>query len=369
MKVVKKIANWILIIIVLMAIVGAAWSAIAKEPTLYSVIRSNSMYPVWQRGDMVIIENMSRHKEIEKGDIIFFKSEEGNLEGQGWIAHRVLSGNEKDGYITKGDANADTDQALDGVGPIKREWIAGRALTIGGQPIILPKLGYLSLWVEKYQSNSYVLPGFAVLLALIIGIGELKNAKKKQKKKGGLDLPLIYMLGGLTISIVMAATMIISYQRINIIYEVSEENRGVLMGSAVGILKAGQEVEKPLTTLSNNGIIKLIGTLITDDPQISLSDELVGLSKGDIVESEFTVSAEKVGKYNSSIEIGLFYPFLPSSWIYFLAGKSYWLALVVISLIPGLPLMIYPFTERKVRRTVKKKFRQTKRKVLAHLPF
>ena len=369
MKIVKRIVNWMLVIIILIAIVGAAWSAIAKEPILYSVIRSNSMYPVWQRGDMVIIENMSEHRKIDKGDIIFFKSEEGNLEGQGWIAHRVLEGNEKDGYITKGDANADADQALDGVGPIQREWIAGRALTVGGHPIVLPKIGYLSLWVEKYQSNPYVLPGFAVLLAIIIGIGELKTAKKRQKKKGGMELPLIYILGGLTISVVMAATMIISYQRINIVYEVTEGNKGVLMGSAVGILKVGEEVEKPLTTLSNNGIIKLVGTLITDDAQISLSDELVSLSKESTVESEFTVSAQKVGKYKSTIQVGLFYPFLPSSWIYFLATKSYWLALAVISLIPGLPLMIYPFTERKVRRAVKKRFSRTRRKVLARLPF
>ena len=258
---------------------------------------------------------------------------------------------------------------MDGVGTIKREWIAGRAFTIGGQPIVLPKIGYLSLWVEKYQSNPYILPGFAVLLAIIIGIGELKSAKKKQKKKGGMELPLIYILGGLTISIVMAATMIISYQRINIIYEVTEGNKGVLMGSAVGILKVGEKVEMPLTTLSNDGVIKLVGTLITHDPQISLSDELVGLSKGTTVESKFTVSAEKVGKYNPTIQVGLFYPFLPSSWIYFLATKSYWLALAVISLIPGLPLMIYPFTERKVRRAVKKGFGRTRRKVLARLPF
>ena len=62
------------------------------------------------------------------------------------------------GFITKGDANKHTDQQSAGTGPIKREWIAGRALTIGETPIVIPKIGYLSLWMEKYQSNPYLLP-------------------------------------------------------------------------------------------------------------------------------------------------------------------------------------------------------------------
>lgn len=369
MKVLFKIVNVVVIMVILVTIIASISSAVTKKPILFSVIRSNSMYPVWERGDMVIIENTSSKDEIQIGDIIFFKAEEGNLSGQGWIAHRVMNGNESKGFITKGDANAESDQVKDGI-LIQRDWVAGRAMTIGDTPIVIPKLGYLSLWMEKYQGNPYILPGFALVLALIIGVGELKNSKKNKnrKKKGSIELPLIYFLGGITISVVIAATMITSYQRINVHYEVSNQ-QGIIMGSSIGILKEGEQIEKPLSTFSNNGIIKLIGVITTDDTQITVSHPKVSLVKGEQKEVTFTVHANKQDKYESTIHMGLFYPLLPSSVIYFLAQKSFWLALFVISLIPGLPMMMYPIFDRKFRNGVAKTYRRNKGKLLAKLPF
>ena len=66
------------------------------------------------------------------------------------------------------------------------------------------------------------------------------------------------------------------------------------------------------------------------------------------------LNAEKPGTYNSIIYAGMFYPFLPSRLTYNLAANSYWLALTIVSLIPGLPLMLYPVIDRRMRRkTVK----------------
>lgn len=369
MKTLSRIFNTVLIICILITLISAVGSAITKEPILLSVIRSNSMYPVWERGDMIIIENMNKNEKINIRDIVFFKSEDGNLAGQGWIAHRVIAGNLDQGFITKGDANDYTDQESDGAGPIQRDWIAGRALTIGEKPIVIPKLGFLSLWAEKYQNNPYTLPIFAVVLAVIIGIGELKSGQKRKKKNTGLELQLIYIIAGVTISIIIGATMIASSQRLNLVYEVSDKSQGVLMGSAVGILKVGDEVSKPLTELNNGGVFKLIGAITTIDEQIKLSHKNVPLSPGQQIDTTFTVVGEKPGKYESSIQVGLFYPFLPSSFIYFLAKKSYWLALAVVSFIPGLPLMVYPFIDGKMRRKMMSALRKKKNKLMSSMPF
>ena len=369
MKIFSKVINTLFAMIILCSLIAAVGSAIFKEPILLTVIRSNSMYPVWERGDMVIIENLKENESIGKNDIVFFKTNEGNLSSKGWIAHRVMDGDSKFGFITKGDANEYTDQESEGTGPIEREWIAGRALTIGESPIVIPMIGFLSLWAEEFQSNPYLLPAIALILAMIIGFGELKSEDNRQKKKKGIELQLIYIISGFTISIIMGATMLTSGQNINLVYEVSKQSQGVLMGSTVGILKVGDKLSQPLSKLSNEGFLPSIGVITTDDEQIALSDNNVYLSKGEHINATYTVNAQKSGEYDSSIRIGIFYPFLPSSIIYYLVQKSYWLALGLVSLVPGLPLIIYPFIDRKMRRRTMKDLISKKRKLQNVLPF
>ncbi|WP_019413594.1 signal peptidase I [Paenisporosarcina sp. TG20] len=369
MKIFGRIVNTLLAIVILCTLISAVGSAISKEPVLLTVISSNSMYPIWQRGDMVIIDNLNEKEEVHKGDIVFFKTEEGSLSSNGWIAHRVLEGSASQGFITKGDANDYPDQSSDGTNPIERGEISGRAFTIGETPIVIPKLGYLSLWAEEYQKSPYTLPGIALILAVIIGIGELRSGKQRRKKTKGVELQLIYMIGGLTIAIIMGATMLASGQKLNLVYEVTEQNQGVLMGSSVGILKVGDEVSKPLSELNNGGALKLIGAITTDDTQIKLSHNNFPLSSGQQIDTTFTVNAKTPGKYDTSIQVGLFYPFLPSAFIYYLAEKSYWLALVVVSLIPGLPLIIYPMVDGKMRRSTIKFLKRKKRNLQNAIPF
>ena len=99
------------------------------------------------------------------------------------------------------------------------------------------------------------------------------------------------------------------------------------------------------------------------------SHKNLNLSQGQQLETTYTVTAQKPGMYESTIQVGLFYPFLPASFIYFLSQKSYWLALVVVSFIPGLPLIIYPMIDGKMRRGIMKFFRRKKRKLRSALPF
>ena len=368
MKIFTRSLNILLVIAILCTLIAAVGSAITKEPVLLTVIRSNSMSPVWERGDMVIIKNLKEKDVVHNGDIIFFETEEGSLAEKGWIAHRIVSGNASQGFITQGDANKTTDQQ-DGSGPIEREWIAASALKIGQTPIVIPKLGYLSLWMEEYQSNSFLLPVISLILAGLIAFGEIKSGKQRKKKSKGMELQLIYIMGGLTIAIIMGATMLASGQTLNLVYEVSEQEKGVLMGSDVGILQVGDEVTQPLSELKNGGFIPLIGSITTNDKQIVPSHKNLHLSQGQQLDTTYTVTAEEPGQYESSIQVGLFYPFLPTSFIHFLAQKSYWLALFAVSLVPGLPLIIYPMIDGKMRRGIIKFLRRKKRKLRSALPF
>ena len=64
-------------------------------------------------------------------------------------------------------------------------------------------------------------------------------------------MQFVYFLGGITISIIMLATMLATSQRIVVPYQVSEKSQGALLGSNIGIIRVGDEIQKPLSELSN----------------------------------------------------------------------------------------------------------------------
>lgn len=357
-KIFNRIIDILLYIFVGIILFAAVTSAIWNKPVMFSAVRSNSMYPLFQRGDMIMIKSLSESDAVKIDDIVVFKSEEGSLSGQGFVVHRIIKQTDDGNYITKGDANDYKDPIL------KREWIYSKAVTLGKLPVKIPLLGYLPLWMENFQNNPYAMPLIAVILAGIIGVSELTdNKKKKKKKKNNLDMQLLYFFSGLTISIVMAATMLTTSQRIVLPYEVSENNQGVIMGSAVGIMKVGDERTIPLADLSNKGFMPVTATITTKDEQLKFSHTLETLNNGDELKPELTLEAKYPGNYESVIHIGLFYPLLPKSIIYNLANNSYWLALAVVSLIPGLPLMLYPIIDKTMRRKTIKEIRRKIRRI------
>lgn len=355
---ISKIINIILALIMVVLLVASIGTAITKEPMFLSVIRSNSMYPVFERGDIVMINKVGDQADLKEGDIVVFTTPEGNLSTKGHIIHRIMEGDHTTGFITQGDANSYTDQLGEGSPPIQPEWVTSRALTIGDKPIVIPFVGFVPLLVEDYQTHPLLLPGIAICLALIIGINELYGNKKKRKRKRSFNPIYLYLIGGLTISVMMAGTMIASSQHITMNYGISESSNGALMGSSVGIVQVGETIERELTELNNGGFFPFVATVTSKDKQFDFNVKKTYLRPNESKEVILTLSAETPGQYTSTAHVALFYPFLPVDVVYFLASKSYWLALVILSLLPGLPIMIYPLFDYKIRHQTKKDVRQ-----------
>ncbi len=354
-KIFKRVVTIIIYVIAAFVAVSTVGTIVTKQPFLMTSIRTNSMYPQLERGDLVLLNEFSSKESISKNDVIVFKVEEGNYIINDWMMHRITDGNARDGFITKGDANEQTDQDDMGIPPVKPEWIAGKALAVGGRPLKIPLLGHLALYAEQSQKNQFLLPAIAVVLAVIIAISELKGSKKgkhdKTEKAESLDMQLIYFFSGLTIAIMVGASMLATSQHLNLTYGVSETEEAALMGSNVGVLKIGDEVDRPLAEFRNNGFFPLLVSITTDDGQISFSQDKLVLKPGEYVDTQMTVKALNPGDYNSSIRVGMFFPLLPLDWIHAMAQHSYWLALIIISLIPSLPLMLYPVIDKKMRKS------------------
>jgi len=369
-SIISKIFDIILYIIVAIVLTAAIGSAIYDKPIFLSSVRSNSMYPLFQRGDMILIKSISAKDTLNIGDIVVFKDEDGSLSSKGWIVHRIIEGDETKGYITKGDANDYTDQASGDTRPIQRDWIVSRVVTIKNKPVKIPLIGFLPLWMEKFQTTPYAMPVIAVLLAVIIAISELTVNKRKHKtqKKNNLTMHLLYFLGGITMSIIMLTTMLATSQRIVIPYEVSENSKGVLTGSSIGIIRVGDKIQKPLSELSNKGFFPVIAVITATNDDFSFSHPLTTLAPGETIKTEFQLIVSEAGNYNETVTVGMFYPFLPPQLIYNLASKSYWLALIIVSLVPGFPLMVYPLIDSKLRKKFIKEIRRFHRRILKYIP-
>lgn len=363
----------ILVSLVLYAVTGALvisalGGALTKRPFLLTAIRSGSMYPTLRRGDAVIIRRIDEATKLSPGDIVVFRSEGGSLASQGWIMHRLVAGSPETGYITKGDANEKTDQEAGGAPPIKREWIVSRAVTIRQVPIKIPLIGYLPLWLEGLQKQPLLLPGVAVALALVVAVDEL-TGKKKKKGNRRLEQIMLYLASGLTLAVILAGSMLAASQHLQFEYEVSPSKSGVIMGSPVGILEQGEEVTRSLSELKNSGFFPVVASITTADPQITFDRSLLTLAPGTKEKVAMTVTPRQPGKHQASIWIGMFLPLLPAGTIHFLARKSFWLALVVVSLLPAMPLILFPLFDHRLRIQARKECRRLFRRMARHLPF
>ena len=185
MKITKIIVIFLVSIVFFLAAVlavSAIGSMLTDQPFLFGLVRSDSMMPLFGRGDMVAVWPLNDSHIIEEGDIVVFKPDAGSLAGLGWIIHRVVSGNADEGFITKGEQNEFPDQHDGNTPPIEREQMVSRVIVIGNRPIVLPFIGYITFRFKDVQQSPYFLPGILIILSLIIGEHIIRGSRSGRKK-------------------------------------------------------------------------------------------------------------------------------------------------------------------------------------------
>ena len=114
-----------------------------------NVVVSGSMEPVFYRGDIVVVEktNFLGIQEFDPnnaqvGDIVVYNAE--------WfpnpVIHRIINETDVNGtkyFVIKGDNNDAPDPYL-----VSPSQITERVITIGNQPFIIPKIGYITIWIR-----------------------------------------------------------------------------------------------------------------------------------------------------------------------------------------------------------------------------
>jgi signal peptidase len=134
----KEIAVYIVLIIVVL---------IAAQHL--NVVVSGSMEPVMYRGDIVVLEKANllgfqefNPAEVEVGDIVVYNA----AWHDGPVIHREIEKGQINGttvFKIKGDNNDVADPYW-----VTEGQITSRVLTFNGQPLIIPKIGYISIWIR-----------------------------------------------------------------------------------------------------------------------------------------------------------------------------------------------------------------------------
>lgn len=115
-----------------------------KYPTM-NVVVSGSMEPVLYRGDVVIVDNPSN---IQVGDIVVYKAT--------WfpdpVIHRVITIEKTSNgnlFELKGDNNPVPDPYL-----VKPDKIVSKVITVNGHPLVIPKIGYITIGLRELMGQN-----------------------------------------------------------------------------------------------------------------------------------------------------------------------------------------------------------------------
>ena len=136
---IKEIAAYI--VIILIGIVAAQHM---------NVVVSGSMEPVMYKGDIVIVD--TNPSTVQVGDIAIYRGTwpHGVPED---IIHRIIEIGQLSNGTTAMEFKGDNNPVPDPL-PVYPDQIDAKVVTIGGHPLIIPKIGYISIWFKNLMGQN-----------------------------------------------------------------------------------------------------------------------------------------------------------------------------------------------------------------------
>lgn len=136
----RRVLSFVIEIGVIVALAAAippllSWALHTQYPL--AAITSSSMWPVLERGDLVVVRGLDGGT-VKSGQIIVYR----NSTDDTMVIHRVfkVEGSE---IVTKGDANSEPDE------PITLSDVTGVVPMIGDTPVCIPYLGRVTLLAKN----------------------------------------------------------------------------------------------------------------------------------------------------------------------------------------------------------------------------
>lgn len=159
----SRLENVLQIALVLLVVAFIAGHALG-QPVLVSYVETGSMEPTIGEGDGFLVVPSVLAGPPESGDVIVFQAE--TLHNGSVTTHRVV-GTADNGYVTQGDANTFPDQEGDEP-PVTDDQILAKAMTVNGEPIVVPGLGRA---IQAAKGTAGVLDSLPLVSRVLNGVG------------------------------------------------------------------------------------------------------------------------------------------------------------------------------------------------------
>jgi signal peptidase len=307
-------------------------------PMGLAFVETGSMAPTLDSGDGFVGLPPALLGGVSEGDVVTFESR--TIEGGRLTTHRVVD-ETPEGYVTRGDANAFTDQQA-GEPPVPRDRIVAEALQVGGHVVVIPNLGeYVAALRGLFAAlgsrfglgvNQVVAFVLAASIAAYLlderGAAGGKRAERSTGRRDGVSGLLV--VGGAVALVVATATVSMTVASGAVALPYDSVNPG---DPGQGGIPAGT-TENGSVELRNGGLVPMTAVLSTESPNAGLARERVSLGPrtSRTVNVSITAPAEP-GNYEVTVARHQYLGVLPAGLLAGLAAAHPWLGVVAVDLL------------------------------------
>lgn len=353
MGVVGRVANWLLLVVLVLVAVALVSTVVIGQPAVLGVIESGSMEPTLSTGDGYVPIPALFVGDIEEGDVVTFETE--SIEGGQPTTHRVVDVTES-GYITKGDANPVTDQDS-GASPVATEDITAVALSLNGDVVRIPGLGVVVGllrggigWLQETLASLFgadlfggerglaltlFTAGLALLGTEFVVERRGRSRQSQSRSRSRFDWNRIdnrLIVGGLVALLLLVATVGMLVPAGSTTFElISAESDA----ETPRVTAVGGTTERPFVS-ENAGLLPVRVIVEPDSTGVTVEDERFSLSRNGVHEQQLTTSAPaETGLYRRSVTEYRYFQLLPPSVIDSLHEFHPGAALAAVNLVIG----------------------------------
>lgn len=331
-------------------------SQIAGGPVVLGFVETGSMRPVLEPGDGFVAVPAPAAGEIERGDVVVYRAEV--IQGGGLTTHRVV-GRTDGGYVTRGDANALTDQQT-GEPPVARARIVSEVVRVGGSVLVLPRLGAVAAGLRGAVET------VRLRLALLLGTGSLPGANAglyaagvafalylldlaRARRRGGRDRERSRDRSretGIPGRTVLALSTVLLLVGLTLPMVVPSGTEGIEMVSAnfaseqPTVVEAGGS-DSHTRRLENGGLVPVRVFLTAETDHVAVQPRTVALGPREDANVTVTLAAPpETGAETQYVSHHRYLALLPASTLARLHAVHPWLPVVAIDALVGVPFYL-----------------------------
>lgn len=291
-------------------IVFVVLSQVFGFPSPIAFVATDSMEPAMNPGEGFVGIPAPLAGEISEGDVVTYRAQ--TIQDGGLTTHRIEDRREN-GYITKGDANAVTDQA-NGEPIVTDAQIELVALQLDGQVVTIPGVGSAAQASSTLLSNVATVIGLGgtpsanvgltigLVGILVVGVGlavdwiaggNSRTPSRQTNRRETIDSRLILVVILLALSLPVTAVMAIpsGSEELTVLSTAFEPSGGPLQIEAGG----RSQIQ---STIENSQPFPIVVILQPQTDGIRYSQQMLRVPPGETAETQVTISApEEVGSH------------------------------------------------------------------------